>query len=135
MIDKAKLDGLTIKAAALREPTDTLNQKLTQVRDELRRLNLGVKTSVDISIIRTEPKVLLYWGRLNGEWDLFTRRDGVDVAVLKSSRKLRAVVAKRIPDLLEALFKTLDVEFAAVKHAIATLDEMLAAFEELRRSE
>jgi hypothetical protein len=135
MIDKVKLDALSVKASALREPTDTLNQKLTQVRDELRRLNLGVRAYVDISISRTEPKVLLYWGKLgkNGEWDLFTRREGVDASLFTSSRKMRAVAAKRLPDLFEALFKTLDSELAAVKQAIATTSELLAAFEEMKR--
>ena len=133
MINKAKLDGLSIKAAALREPTDTLNRKLTEVRDQLRRLNLGVKTCIDISISRTEPRVLLYWGRFDKEWDLFTRREGVDAALLKSSRRMRAVAAKRMPDLLEALFKALDTELQLTEEAIKTTDELLAAFEESRK--
>ena len=133
MINKAKLDGLSIKAAALREPTDTLNRKLTEVRDQLRRLNLGVKTCIDISISRTEPRVLLYWGRFDKEWDLFTRREGVAAALLKSSRRMRAVAAKRMPDLLEALFKALDTELQLTEEAIKTTDELLAAFEESRK--
>jgi hypothetical protein len=133
VINKAKLDGLSIKAAALREPTDTLNRKLTEVRDQLRRLNLGVKTCIDISISRTEPRVLLYWGRFDKEWDLFTRREGVAVALLKSSRRMRAVAAKRMPDLLEALFKALDTELQLTEEAIKTTDELLAAFEESRK--
>lgn len=122
-----RLAALGEKAKALHEPTDLLNERLTQAERALQGLNLGVSASVII-----DADVYLMWGKDTSKWGLFSARVGSskEVPLLNCSRNVRVHAAKALPKLLEALADKVEQDADAVHEAIESVDEFLALFVE-----
>jgi hypothetical protein len=121
VIPKKRAKALAKKIA---ESTDTLNDRLTRMEDEIRSWELGVSASIEL-----EGPLQLYWGRGQGKsWGLYIHGFADGHSPLAScARDYRIMAAEKMPQLVDKLLEEVHVVLARVQRAITQLDELLEA--------
>ena len=119
-------------AKKLREQTEILNDLLSAAEDKITALQLGVRAEV---VARSGSKEVFFgFAKLKGEWCIYVTSPGEGrVPVLTASVELRSVVAANLETLIVALCQNVEEEHEKIQKAIATCEEILAAFKESER--
>ncbi len=126
-------------AERLTAATEAINERLREVQAALVRLRLGVRGIVDLVLPGDEPdwRRYLVFGKLNGDWLLFTesgtadgRDDWTITPLLNASRELRLAAVDVLPLLVQDMIDSAEAGVAESEAKAKALDEFLATIQQ-----